>query len=123
MAQGGLVSSVPFCLYANDIPTPSRHVSLAQDADVTALAATSRSPSLFAGYLEAYLGRLDLWLRDWRIAVNVSKSNAVFFLKTTRRVQKPTPMQLLGEPIVWVETASYLGVMLDTWLTWWAHVN
>jgi hypothetical protein len=32
-------------------------------------------------------------------------------------------VQFLGEPIQWVETARYLGVTLDTQLTWSAHVN
>jgi hypothetical protein len=58
VVQGGLVSPVLFSMYVNDIPTPSRHVELAQYADDTAVVATSRSPSLLVGYLEAYLGRL-----------------------------------------------------------------
>jgi hypothetical protein len=32
-------------------------------------------------------------------------------------------VQLLGEPIQWVETARYLGVIYDTQLTWSANVN
>jgi hypothetical protein len=34
VAQGGLVSSVLFSLYVNDIPTPSRHAQLANDTAV-----------------------------------------------------------------------------------------
>jgi hypothetical protein len=64
VAQGGLVSPVLFSLYMNDIPTPSRYVKLAQYEDDTALVAASRGPSLLVGYLEAYLGRLERWLRD-----------------------------------------------------------
>jgi hypothetical protein len=123
VAQGGLVSTVLISLYVNDIPTPSRHVELAQYADDTALIATSRDPSLLDGYPEAYLGRQELWLRDCRIAIKVSKSMAVLFVKATPRFRQPRPMQFLGEPIEWVETASYLGVTLDTRLTWSAHVN
>jgi hypothetical protein len=74
VAQGGLISPVLFSLYVNDIPTPSRHVELAQYAVGTALIATSRSPSLLFGYLEAYLGRLELWLWDWRTASTSRKT-------------------------------------------------
>jgi hypothetical protein len=123
VVQGGLVSPVLFSLYVNDIPTSSRHVGLAQYAEDMAHVATSGSPSLLVGYLEANLGRLERWLRDWRIAINVSKSTMVFFVKTVRRNQKPRKVQFLGEPIQWVETARYLGVTLDTQLTWSAHVN
>jgi hypothetical protein len=72
VAQGGLVSPVLFSLYVKDIPTPSRHVELAHYADDTDLLAMSRNPSLLVGYLEAYFGRLERLLWDWRIAINVS---------------------------------------------------
>jgi hypothetical protein len=123
VAQGGIDSPVPFSLYVNDIPTPSRHVELAQYADDTGLIAKSRDQSLLVGYLEAYLGGLELWLRSGRIAINVSKNTAVLFAKTARRAGQPRPVQFLGEPIQWFQTARYLGVTLDTRLTWSAHVN
>jgi hypothetical protein len=99
VAQGGLVSPVFFSLYVKEVPTPSRHVELAQYADDTAVIATSRRPSLLVDYLEACLGRLELWHRDWRIAINVSKNTAVPFAKAARRVRKPRPVQFLGKRI------------------------
>jgi hypothetical protein len=119
VAQDGHVSPVLFSLYVINIPTSSHHVELAQYADDTALVATSCSPSLLVGYLEACLGRLERWLWDWRIAINVSKSTSVLFVKTVRRVQNPRAVQFLQ----WVETARYLEVTLDTQLSWSAHVN
>jgi hypothetical protein len=47
----------------------------------------------------------------------------VLFVQAARRIQKPTAVQFLGEPIQWVETERYLGVTLDTQLNWSAHVN
>jgi hypothetical protein len=110
VAQTGTVSSVLFSLYVNDMPT-SHHVQLALSADDTALMATSRSPSLIFNYLEAYLCRLEHWLRDWRM------------LFTRRRSQRPRPILFLGEPTASFETARYPGVNLDTRLTWSAHIN
>jgi hypothetical protein len=74
-----------------------------------AVIATSRNPSLLFFYLEAYLGRVELCLRDWRIAINVSNSTAVLFAKAARRVRLFRPMQFLGEPIEWVEKFAILG--------------
>jgi hypothetical protein len=116
VAQGGLVSPVLFNLYVNDIPTPSRHVKLEQDADDTSLVPTSSSPSLLVHYPEAYFGRLERCLRDWRTAINVFKSTPVLFVKAARSIHKPREVQFLGEPIQWVQTARYLGVTLDTQL-------
>jgi hypothetical protein len=123
VAQGGTCPPVLISLYVNDIPTPSSHVELAQYADDTAVVTTSRSPSLLFGYLEAYLRRLERWLRDSRIAINASNSTAVLFVKAARRIQKPRGAQFLGEPLQWVETARYLGMTLDTQHTWSAHAS
>jgi hypothetical protein len=97
--RAGADSPVLFSLYVNDVPTPFRHVVLAQYVDDTALGATSSSPSLLVGYLEAYLGRLEYWLRNWRIAIDVSNSTAVLFVKAGRRIQKLRLVQFLGQPI------------------------
>ena len=122
VAQGGLVSPVLFSLYVKDMPAPSRHVGLVFYADDTAIIATSRSPVLLVSYIETYLSDVERWLREWRIAINVSKSNAVFFAKAGWRFPKPRPVQLLGDPILWVDTARYLGVILDKRMTWSPHI-
>jgi hypothetical protein len=99
----------------------SRHVELALYADDTAVMATSRKPELLVSYLESYLSDLERWLKEWRIAINVSKSTAMLF--TCRRIQKPRQVQLFGEPILWVDAARYLGVIPDTRLTWSSHID
>ena len=69
------------------MPVPFRHVQLALYADDTAVMATSRKPELLVSYLESYLSDLERWLKEWRIAINVSKSTAMLFSR--RRIQKP----------------------------------
>jgi hypothetical protein len=85
VTQSGLVSPVLFSLYVNDKPTRSCHVELAQ---YTALIATSHTPSLLVSYLET---SQYTWhcLRDWRIAIDASKSTAVVSVKTARHIQRP----------------------------------
>jgi hypothetical protein len=109
LAQGGTVSPVLVSLYVNDIHTSSCHIELAEYTDDTVLIATSHSPSLLDSYLETYLGRLEHWLRDWRIAINISKSTTVLFVKAVRCIQNARPVQFLGKPIQWVETVLFWG--------------
>jgi hypothetical protein len=122
VAQVGLVSPVLFSLYVNDMPVPSRHGELALYADDTAIIATSRKSALLIRYLESYLSDIERWLRERRIAINVSKSNAMLFAKAAWRVPRPRPVQFLGQPIESVDTARYLGVTPDSCLTWRAHI-
>ena len=81
VAQGGVISPVLFSLYVNDIPTPSHHIEVAQYADDTALVATYKHTALLVKYLESHLSELEIWLREWKIAINVGKSAAVLFLR------------------------------------------
>ena len=77
----------------------SRHIELALYAEDTAVITTSRQPELLVKYLESYLSDLERWLSKWKIAIKVSKSSAILFAKTGRRIPKPRAVQLFGEPI------------------------
>jgi hypothetical protein len=113
VAQGGIISPVLFSLYINDMPSPSGHVELDLPADDTAVIATSRQRALLVKYLEIYLSDLERWLSEWRIAINASKSSAMLFARTGRRIPKPRATQLIGGPIEWFEDIHYLEVTLD----------
>ena len=122
VAEGRLISPVLFSLYVNDMPPHSHHVELALYADDTAIIATFRKPTLLLSYLVYYLNELQPWLSDWRIAINVTKSTAIIFAPAGRRFIQPQPLTLFGELIEWVDTTRYLGVTLDTRLTWSPHI-
>jgi hypothetical protein len=89
----------------------------------------SRSTLLLVKYLETYLNKLEYWLRDFRIAINITKSTALLFTKTRSCVHRPTLVQFFREPIQWVQCQYHygivqqVGVILDTRLTWLAHIN
>jgi hypothetical protein len=95
VAQGGLVSSILFSLCV-DIPAQSHHVELALYADDTTIIATSRKPVLLVSYKKSYLGYLEWWLREWRIAMNVSKNTLMLFAKASRQNSQTHPVQLSG---------------------------
>jgi hypothetical protein len=62
--------------------------------------ATSRQAALLVKYLETYLSKLERWLKEWKIAINASKSSAMLFAKAGRRIQNPRTVHLFGEPKV-----------------------
>jgi hypothetical protein len=56
-----------------------RHVEVPLNADDTAVITTSRQPALLAKHLKTYLSDLERWMRERRIAINVSKRSAMLF--------------------------------------------
>ena len=62
-------------------------------------------------------------MSKWGIAINVSNSSAVLYVKTGRLIPKHRAVRLFGESIKWVDDTSYLGVNLDKWLTWSKYVD
>jgi hypothetical protein len=112
LAQGGIISPVLFSLYVIDVPSPPRHVELALYADDMVIIATSRQPGLLVKYLETYFSDLERWLSEWRIAMNVSRSSAMLFAKTGRRIQNHRTVHLFGEPIQCVDAAVILELPL-----------
>jgi hypothetical protein len=59
----------------------------------------------------------------WRNAKNFSKSNTIIFARAGRRFIKPRPVKLRRESILWVDTTHYLGLTVDTCLTWSPHID
>ena len=121
--QGGLITPVLFRPYVNVILQYSHRVELAFHADGTAIISTSRKSTLLVSYLVSYLSELQRCLSEWKIAINISKSTAITFAHARWRFIQPTPTTLFGETIKWVGTIRYLGLSLDTRITWSPHIE
>lgn len=85
-----------FSLYMTDMPKLSCEVELAVCAVDTAFIVMFHQPMLLVNYLQIYLSKFDRCLRDWRIAICVSKSTVVFFIKTETLPKAPTSSVLWG---------------------------
>ena len=115
LAQGGIITPVLFSPYVNDMPSLFRHVELALYAEDTAVIAMFLWQALLIKYLGTYLSDLEWWLSKW--------STAMLFAKAGRSIPKPRPVQLFGDPLLSVDTVCFLGVTLDTRLTWSTHID
>lgn len=121
--QGSLLSPTLFNIYASDLPeTRLRYTQLAVYADDTAVLASSLLPRVAMTKLQAEVERLEAWFRTWRIEVNAEKSKAIWM--TRRRSRRPDGnIVMFGQPIPWCREVKYLGVVLDSSLTWNPHVK
>ncbi|GFW39760.1 RNA-directed DNA polymerase from mobile element jockey, partial [Trichonephila clavipes] len=107
LPQGSLSSPLLFTLYVNDMPqTDLSH--LAMFADDTAII-TQNKIFRCDSNLQHYVSLLELWLTDWKIKVNASKSACLMFTSRPRLPVGLTPVQIFGQPVPWVRVAKYLG--------------
>ncbi|GFW21992.1 RNA-directed DNA polymerase from mobile element jockey [Trichonephila clavipes] len=97
LPQGSLSSPLLFTLYVNDMPqTDLSH--LAMFADDTAIITQNKRFSVVISNLQHYVSLLELWLTDWKIKVNASKSACLMFTRRPRLPVGLTPSKFLANP-------------------------
>ncbi|TLM35181.1 reverse transcriptase family protein, partial [Acinetobacter baumannii] len=136
--QGSALSPLLFSLYINDIPrSPETHLALF--ADDTAIYYSCRKKALLHRRLQTAATTMGQWFRKWRIDINPTKSTAVLFKRgrppnttlsiplPTRRVNNPAPavrpITMFDQPIPWAPKVKYLGVTLDSRMTFRPHIK
>jgi hypothetical protein len=117
--QGAILSPTFYNVFTSDIPT-CVDTFIATYADDTAILSKGSTPRDASAPVQNHLLSYEGWLRKWRMKVNVEKSAQVTF--TLRR--SPTPgIYLSGRQIPQSTTVKYLGLLLDSRLTWKEHTR
>lgn len=121
--QGSLLSPLLYSIYTTDIPTPAKCV-LCQYADDTAMAVTGLKALTMTKTMNAGLRSLNRFFTKWRIKINPTKTEAIFFTKRRKPQYKPSePVKLNGSDVSWKDSVRYLGVHIDKRLTFKSHVD
>ncbi|GFT24262.1 RNA-directed DNA polymerase from mobile element jockey [Trichonephila clavipes] len=90
VAQGSTLAPTLFNLYVNDIIKHSNTI-ICMYADDTAILSRHRNLDTLVENINEHLAHLETWFSVWKIALNSSKTEAVFFSK-----RKP-PLKLLNK--------------------------
>ncbi|CAH2235235.1 jg10487 [Pararge aegeria aegeria] len=115
------LSPVCYGRYTDDIPV-AVSAMLALYADDAAYITTSLTGPHAAIKMQRALDALPTWLKDWRLKVNVAKTQAV---SIGRSAWTPAPLlvSLLRETVDWSPMAKYLGVTIDRGVSMRTHVR
>lgn len=117
--QGSVIGPLLYILYTNDLPVP-RHCKISLYADDTACYTSGKNPEVLVKRLQKAHNALIKYYTRWKIKINSSKTEAVFF--TTRRHWPLTEIiTSTGDEIRWSNQVKYLGLLLDARLRWGPH--
>ncbi|GBM63517.1 RNA-directed DNA polymerase from mobile element jockey [Araneus ventricosus] len=118
--QGWGISPTLYSLFVNDIPKCNK-TKLGLYADDTAILVKNKNYRYVEVTLNRHLALLNDRFLKWKIAINVDKIEAVFFAQGRKR-HKPN-MHINDQATTWSQQAKYLGVTLDSKLTWKIHIT
>ncbi|GFV96527.1 copia protein [Trichonephila clavipes] len=77
--------------------------------DTAILAQSASFACAFTHFLHRHLAELEDWYNKWEIAINPTKTEAVF--STGNNTRRPAPVHVQNHPVPWSKTVKYLGVI------------
>ena len=120
--QGGVISPTLFFLYISNITTVlPRRVSNTLHADDLAVWSTSEYTTSSAYRIQEAVNKVEQWTNDWGLQISEVKTQATVFSLSTSK--EKVAIKLGDKTLPQVETPTFLGVKLDTRLSWKPHIE
>lgn len=121
--QGSVLSPTLYNVFTADIPTP-KYCHIATYADDTAVYCSSLHSNAVGRRLDKALVCLERYFERWKIRINITKTQAIFFPFRRRAINRLThAITHNGTQIEWSKSVTYLGIELDQNLTYKHHTN
>ena len=117
--QGSVLGPIFYTLYTANIPT-TPNSKVFTFADDTAIIVRHTNPETAVTLLQEHTTKIEKWLQDKQIKANPNKCNRITF---TLRKQKSASILLNGTHITQAGKVKYLGLHIDTQLTWKQHIK
>jgi len=122
--QGGVLSPLLWCPVVNELLVRLNEGSVyAQGyADDICLLAVEKFPNTVSGLIQWALHTVELWCGGLGLSVNPDKTGLVAFTRKRKLMEFFEP-RLFGKTLKRSMSVKYLGVILDSRLTWKEHVD
>ena len=120
--QGSIVGPILFSLFINDLPDVCKDVHIQMYADDAVILTHGKSYAEVSTVLTSVLTSVQDWLTDSCLLLNAKKTVCMAFSKRPV-VMESSNVFLGGEELELVSEFKYLGVMLDSTLTFKKHVK
>lgn len=122
LPQGSILSPILYSIYTSDIKIKRNH-DAAFYADDSAILCSGKLSNAIIKQLAASLEHINKYFNKWKIKINRGKTQAILFPfnKSPKRIPN-IPLQIQGNSIEIKKSIKYLGVILDSKLTFKEHV-
>ena len=122
--QGSILGPLLFLLYINDICNSSKLLHFVLYADDTNMFYSCENMDELCADVNRELWRVMQWFITNRLSVNIKKTNFVLF-GSQAKLKNVTNCKIFFKnmEIVQTNTAKFLGVLIDSTLSWKSHIE
>jgi hypothetical protein len=121
--QGSILGPILFLLYINDLGSISTLFSPIMFADDSNIFMTGNNIQTLTTRLNQQIPFLIEWLRANRLSLNLDKTHAMIFGSKVKMDTQLINIYIDGRRTEIVTSTKFLGVILDTNLTWKPHIT
>ena len=122
--QGSILGPLLFLLYINDLPLCSKTPNFILFADDTNILFSHSDPKVLESLINTELKIISNWFKLNKLSLNIKKTNYMIF--KNKHSNKPNiniDINIDETPILQVDTAKFLGLLIDSNLSWNSHTQ
>ena len=121
--QGSVLGPLLFLLYINDFQNASKVLDFHIFADDSTLFYSNKNLAELERNVNNNLSCVHTWLCANKLSLNIDKSCFVIFHTTQKKKTMDIKLLVNNKPIKEKKSIRYLGIIIDSHLTWKSHIS
>ena len=121
--QGSILGPLLFIIYINDIINSSSFLNFVLFADDTSVFYSHSNFNHLVNLLNRELSKISQWFKCNKLSLNVNKTNFINFSKMNIGRENNCVLAIDGLPLTEKLSTKFLGVIIDSKLTWNEHIH
>ena len=121
--QGSVLGPLLFLLYINDIENCSELISVILFADDTNILYSHTCLKTLNKIIQVELDKITDWLSVNKLSINATKTKFVLFRSRNKKPAQSINISINNENIKQEKHTTFLGIVIDEFLTWYNHLD